>query len=57
MVFHPNAIFKQLEVTAEQMVSLTYRSYVNKDFADLAYSEPLYSKEFFSPAFRKAKNI
>jgi tRNA threonylcarbamoyladenosine biosynthesis protein TsaB len=57
MVFHPNAIFKQLEVTAEQMVSLTYRSYVNKDFADLAYSEPLYGKEFFSPAFRKAKNI
>lgn len=57
IVFHPNAIFKQLEATAEQMASLTYRSYLNKNFADLAYSEPLYGKEFFSPALRKAKNI
>lgn len=53
MVFHQNAIFKYLETTAEQMVSLSHRNFINKNFADLAYCEPLYGKEFFSPAIKK----
>ena len=53
LVSHPNAIFKYLETTAEQMVALSYQSYQKQDFADLAYSQPLYTKEFFSPTFRK----
>ncbi|HUS01972.1 MAG TPA: tRNA (adenosine(37)-N6)-threonylcarbamoyltransferase complex dimerization subunit type 1 TsaB [Chitinophagaceae bacterium] len=53
MTSHPNAIFKHLETTAEQMVGLSYQSFLNKDFANLAYCEPLYGKEFFSPAVGK----
>jgi tRNA threonylcarbamoyladenosine biosynthesis protein TsaB len=53
IVSHPNAIFKQLETTAEQMTTLSYQSYQHGDFANLAYCEPLYTKEFFSPAHKK----
>jgi tRNA threonylcarbamoyladenosine biosynthesis protein TsaB len=53
IVAHPNAIFKQIEATAEQMTTLAYQGYQSKDFANLAYCEPLYTKEFFSPAHRK----
>lgn len=53
IIAHPNAIFLQLETTAEQMTALAYKSYQNNDFANLAYCEPLYTKEFFSPAFTK----
>ena len=57
LVSHQNAIFKELETTAEQMVGLAYQSMKKKEFADLAYSEPLYGKEFFSPALRKLVDI
>jgi len=57
IVSHENAIFKYLETTAEQMVSLSYRSFLNNEFANLAYCEPLYGKEFFSPASKKLSNI
>ncbi len=53
LVAHPNAIFKQIETTSEQMVGLAFDSFNRNDYADLAYSEPLYSKEFFSPALKK----
>jgi tRNA threonylcarbamoyladenosine biosynthesis protein TsaB len=53
IVTHPNAIFEQLTTTAEQMTSLAYQSYHRGDFANLAYCEPLYTKEFFSPAHKK----
>lgn len=57
LVYHPNAIFKYLETTAEQMVGLSYQSLLKNSFADLAYCEPQYGKEFFSPAFKKVNNI
>jgi tRNA threonylcarbamoyladenosine biosynthesis protein TsaB len=57
IVAHPNAIFKQLEITAEQMTTLAYESYRKGDFANLAYCEPLYTKEFFSPASKKNEVI
>ena len=57
LVYHPNAIFKYLETTAEQMVGLSYQSLLKNSFADLAYCEPQYGKEFFSPAFKKINNI
>lgn len=47
---HSNAIFKDVETTAEQMVSLGYQSFLKRAFANLAYSEPFYGKEFYSPA-------
>src|SRR5215204_1598114 len=48
LLSHPNAIFKKLEVSAGQMVGLAYHQFNEKKFADLAYCEPFYSKEFFS---------
>jgi len=57
LVYHPNAIFTYLETTAEQMIGLSYQSLLKNSFADLAYCEPQYGKEFFSPAFKKIKNI
>lgn len=48
LVSHPDAIFKQLKITSEQMVGLAYQKLKKKEFADLAYSEPFYTKDFFS---------
>jgi tRNA threonylcarbamoyladenosine biosynthesis protein TsaB len=52
LIFHPNAIFKELVTTAEQMISLSYSSFVKSSFEDLAYCEPFYGKEFYSPGIR-----
>lgn len=56
LLSHENALFKSIETTAEQMAGLCYQKYLDKNFSDLAYSEPLYGKEFFSPAFKKTTN-
>ena len=37
------------------MVALAYEKYVKNDFADLAYTEPFYGKEFYSPALKNIK--
>jgi tRNA threonylcarbamoyladenosine biosynthesis protein TsaB len=57
LAFHQNAIFKNLDATAEQMVSLSYQQFLNKNFDSLAYTEPLYGKDFFSPALKKVADI
>jgi tRNA threonylcarbamoyladenosine biosynthesis protein TsaB len=54
LVSNSNAIFKQIETTAEQMAQLSYNSFKNEQFANLAYCEPFYGKEFYSPAFQKS---
>ena len=40
LISHPNASFKNLEATAEHMTGLSYSQFKNKEFADLAYTEP-----------------
>jgi tRNA threonylcarbamoyladenosine biosynthesis protein TsaB len=50
---HPNARFAEIESTAQAMTSLSFKAFKNNDFADLAYAEPFYGKEFYTPA---AKN-
>ena len=47
---HPNAFFTELGFDATAMVSLADEKFSKKDFADLAYAEPLYLKEFHTPA-------
>lgn len=47
---HPNAVFKTIEVDASHLVSLAYKAFLQGKIADLAYSEPFYGKEFYSPA-------
>lgn len=46
----PNSIFEKIEVTAEDMISLSAELFSKNDFADLAYSQPFYGKEFYSPS-------
>jgi tRNA threonylcarbamoyladenosine biosynthesis protein TsaB len=45
---HPNAIFENIEATAQHMAGLAHQSFSLREFADLAYSEPFYGKDFHS---------
>jgi tRNA threonylcarbamoyladenosine biosynthesis protein TsaB len=47
---HPNAFFRNIDFDATAMVSLAREKFSRKEFADLAYAEPLYLKEFYTPA-------
>ena len=47
---HPNASFSTIVSTAEDMVPLAGRYFEEKRFENLAYTEPLYVKEFYSAA-------
>ena len=48
LISHPNASFKNQEATAEHMTGLSYSQFKNKEFADLAYTEPYYGKAFYT---------
>lgn len=45
---HQNAQFKETEITAESMTKLSFEKLTRQEFADLAYSEPFYGKDFYS---------
>jgi tRNA threonylcarbamoyladenosine biosynthesis protein TsaB len=45
---NPHAIFKKMPLNAFALATLTYRNFIGNNFADLAYTEPLYLKEFFT---------
>jgi len=45
---HPRAIFRNIDITAQHMARLSYQRVMKADFADLAYSEPQYGKDFHS---------
>jgi len=45
---HPRAIFRAIETSAQHMASLSYQQFLKQEFADLAYSEPYYGKDFHS---------
>lgn len=49
---HPNAHFKQVNATAQHMTTLVFNKLQQKSFADLAYAEPYYGKEFYSPSVK-----
>ena len=49
---HPNARFSTYEVHAGHMVQLSYRSFQDGHFADLAYAEPFYGKDFYLPSHK-----
>lgn len=50
VIQHPNALFINNKFNAEHLVPLAIEAYERKNFTDLAYSEPYYGKEFYSPA-------
>lgn len=49
LIRHQNALFEDISFSASYMVSLAYSYFQAKTFADLAYSEPFYTKGFYSP--------
>lgn len=54
---HENAIyFDQAEASALGMVELSYQAYLKEEFADVAYFEPFYLKEFIA-AVSKVKGL
>lgn len=48
LCLHKNAIFTSIGVNALYMSELSYKKYLREEFADIAYVEPLYVKEFFN---------
>jgi tRNA threonylcarbamoyladenosine biosynthesis protein TsaB len=42
------AIFKEIPLNPIALATLTYANFIGNNFADLAYTEPLYLKEFFT---------
>lgn len=53
LIKNKNAGFCDRTHNASHLADLSYNCFRNKEFADLAYTEPLYIKEFYSPT-RKA---
>ena len=50
---HPNALFVEVSATARHLVCLSQESYSHGRFADVAYAEPFYGKDFYSPLPKK----
>lgn len=50
LISGPNASFLSIQHNASHLAIRSLIAYESKRFADLAYSEPLYVKEFFNPA-------
>jgi tRNA threonylcarbamoyladenosine biosynthesis protein TsaB len=47
---HDNSIFGDVPYDASNMAPITMERFLSQRFADIAYSEPAYLKDFFSPA-------
>ena len=47
-----NAVFNFNDYTATHLAQLSYNCFQNKEFANLAYTEPLYLKEFYAGTTR-----
>lgn len=52
ILLHPHAIFAGVQHNAGHLALRALTAYESTRFAVLAYSEPLYTKEFFDPARR-----
>jgi len=45
---NPNSLFSTIETNALHMTTLSYNKFLKAEFADLAYSQPYYGKDFYS---------
>ena len=50
IISNNNAFFSSTKANASHLAQLSNKNFVKKEFADLAYTQPLYLKEFYSPA-------
>ena len=53
IIKNENAIFSNVQYSAKDMIQLSEKAFVEKKFADLAYSSPNYGKEFYTPMDKK----
>ncbi|MDQ6610086.1 MAG: tRNA (adenosine(37)-N6)-threonylcarbamoyltransferase complex dimerization subunit type 1 TsaB [Bacteroidota bacterium] len=53
LINHPNALFRNIISTAANMVNLSFYKHEQNQFSDLAYTEPLYGKDFHLPIYKK----
>jgi tRNA threonylcarbamoyladenosine biosynthesis protein TsaB len=53
VIQHPNAIFETVEHNASNMIALSEAKMKANDFADLAYAEPFYIKDFHTIPSKK----
>jgi hypothetical protein len=53
LVQHPNAIFKPIAADASHIATLANNALLQKKFVNLAYCEPFYGKDFFSPGVKQ----
>jgi tRNA threonylcarbamoyladenosine biosynthesis protein TsaB len=50
IVKHSNAVFAAIDFDASAMAELSHKKFLKAEFADLAYSQPFYGKDFHSSA-------
>jgi len=43
---YPNAIFSDADISSQNMVSIAYNKFLQKDFENVAYFEPFYLKQY-----------
>ncbi|MEP6749624.1 MAG: tRNA (adenosine(37)-N6)-threonylcarbamoyltransferase complex dimerization subunit type 1 TsaB [Bacteroidota bacterium] len=48
IVKNENAIFKNIFYTPQDIATIAYERFTQRDFSGLAYTEPIYLKEFYS---------
>ncbi|HKH61389.1 MAG TPA: tRNA (adenosine(37)-N6)-threonylcarbamoyltransferase complex dimerization subunit type 1 TsaB [Flavitalea sp.] len=48
LMSHPNAVFSEIPFSAEHLAILSHQKFLDQEFSDVAYSEPLYLKEFYT---------
>jgi tRNA threonylcarbamoyladenosine biosynthesis protein TsaB len=53
IINHPSAFFVDISPTAAHMVNLSAQKFDTRQFSDLAYCEPFYGKDFYSPIPKK----
>jgi len=53
IIQHPNAVFISAEAHAGHLSALAHKKLTTNNFTDLAYAEPAYGKDFYSPAHNK----
>lgn len=53
IIHHDHAHFAEVVATAADMRDLSYKKFVRNQFSELAYTEPFYGKEFYSPMSKK----
>ena len=52
---HPHAIFPESSSSIENQIKLTLKHWSHEAFSDIAYTEPFYVKDFFSPSLYAKK--